>query len=128
MRRVYTIAAAALIGAIALLVTNTYRLSVDLRQSQVEVSVLKRELDESKMGQVRQLYRDYEEKVRTQIEQNINTLIQGKPDHLGQWFVTKIVFIGPYTVRVEYEDGHYANEARFRILNPNDKLIIEVLE
>lgn len=60
----------------------------------------RRELDDGP------LYLDYKKKVAALLDENITQLIPEKPLHGGKWFVSKIDFISPSFVFVEYEDGH----------------------
>ena len=52
------------------------------------------------------LYLDYKKNVAALLDKNISQLVTEKPLHGGKWFVSKIDFISPSFVFVEYEDGH----------------------
>ena len=60
----------------------------------------RRELDDEP------LYLDYKENIAALLDKNISQLVTEKPLHGGKWFVSKIDFISPSFVFVEYEDGH----------------------
>ena len=61
--------------------------------------VARRELDDEP------LYLDYKKNVAAVLDKNISQLVTEKPLHGGKWFVSKIDFISPSFVFVEYEDG-----------------------
>ena len=66
------------------------------------------------------LYEDYKKRISELIKADIAKIISEKPSLGGKWFVTKIQFIEPSLVSVEYEDGHEASVSHIRIIRPNE--------
>ena len=75
-----------------------------------KVSQLIRKLDKDYMARRElddePLYLDYKENIAALLDKNISQLVTEKPLHGDKWFVSKIDFISPSFVFVEYEDGH----------------------
>lgn len=51
-------------------------------------------------------YQDYKERIKSLLDKRIGSIVSDKPLHEGNWFVTKVQFIGPTFALVYYEDGH----------------------
>jgi len=62
------------------------------------------------------------------IETDIAKIISEEPSFGGKWFVTKIRFISPSLVSVEYEDGHNSSTAQIRIIKPKETFKFEEVQ
>lgn len=70
-------------------------------------------------------YEDYKKRISELIEKDIAKIVSEKPLHGGTWFVTKIRFIDPSLVSVEYEDGHNSLVSQIKIIRPKDNVRFE---
>jgi hypothetical protein len=65
-------------------------------------------------------YEDYKKRVFELIKKDIAKIVSEEPSYGGKWYVTKILFINPSLVNVEYEGGHYSLESQIRIIRPKE--------
>ena len=70
-------------------------------------------------------YEDYKKRVSELIKKDIAKIVRQEPSYGGKWYVTKILFVNPSLVSVEYEDGHYSLESQIRIIRPKDNFRFE---
>jgi hypothetical protein len=73
------------------------------------------------------LYEDYKKRIAELIKKDISKIVSEEPLLGGKWFATKIIFIDPLLVSVEYEDGHFSFESKIKIIRPKEKIIFEVV-
>ncbi len=55
----------------------------------------------------------------------VSKIVSEEPSYGGKWYVTKILFINPSLVSVEYEDGHFIHESQIRIIRPKENFRFE---
>ena len=73
----------------------------------------------------KQLVEDYKKRVSELIKKDISKIVSEEPSYGGKWYVTKILFINPSLVSVEYEDGHYSLMSKIRIIRPKENFKFE---
>jgi hypothetical protein len=128
MKWLFAIAGIILSIVIILLAIHSHYLNDELKQSQLKIKQLEAGLEKARLSQANKFYDEYKRKVGAQIEKNISSMVERQPDRLGGWFVTKIEFIEPHLVYVEYEDGHYLYEAKFKIIIQNEELAFKLVQ
>jgi hypothetical protein len=72
-------------------------------------------------------YEDYKKRIAELIKQDISKIVSEKSSFGGKWFATKVLFIDPSLVSVEYEDGHYSFESKIKIIRPKDDIRFEIV-
>jgi hypothetical protein len=73
------------------------------------------------------LYEDYKKRITELIKKDISKIVSKEPLFGGKWFATKIIFIDPSLVSVEYEDGHFSFESKIKIIRPKENVRFEVI-
>jgi len=73
------------------------------------------------------LYIDYKKEAVLHLENNISKIVKSEPSFEGKWVTTKIDFITPFLVYVEYEDGHIKEKSLVRITKTPKKYLFEVI-
>jgi hypothetical protein len=61
------------------------------------------------------------------IKNDILKIVGEESSFGGKWFATKVLFIDPSLVSVEYEDGHYSFESKIKIIRPKENIRFEVV-
>ena len=82
-------------------------------------------LEEKVREYEKQLYEDYKKRISELIKKDISIIVSEEPSYGGKWYVTKILFINPSLVSVEYEDGHFIHESQIRIIRPKENFRFE---
>jgi uncharacterized FlaG/YvyC family protein len=70
-------------------------------------------------------YEEYKKRIFELIERDIGKIVKEEPSFGGKWFVTKIRFIDPLLVSVDYEDGHNPSSSRIRIIRSDENVKFE---
>ena len=99
--------------------------SENLLELEEQVNELRNELEYFTDIPKNAFYEDYQNRISALIEKNISEIVKEEPVHGGQWFVTKIRFIDPTLVSVEYEDGHNSFVSKIRIIRPVEDIRFE---
>ena len=73
-------------------------------------------------------YEDYKKRISELIKMDIAKIVSEEPSLGGKWYVTKILFIDPSLVSVEYEDGHNSFVSKIRIIRPVEDIRFEELK
>lgn len=115
MKKIYLITVVCLIISTIVLALYVFRLKSNLKDSQSNFALLQKEIHNLKQGQANEFYETYKRDVQDQIEENINSIIEREPEQGGMWFVTKMEFMDPLLVSIEYEDGHNIYVAKLKI-------------
>ncbi len=93
-----------------------------------QVNDLKNELEYYADIPKNPFYEDYKKRISELIKKDIAKIAGEEPFHGGAWFVTRIRFIDPSLVDVEYEDGHNSLVLRIRIIRPDENVGFEELK
>jgi hypothetical protein len=72
-------------------------------------------------------YEDYKKHIAELIKKDISKIVGEESSFGGKWFATKVLFIDPSLVSVEYEDGHYSFESKIKIIRPKENIRFEVV-
>jgi predicted PurR-regulated permease PerM len=104
------------------------KLESQLETEQEKILILKNQIDDLIHTPKNPLYEEYKRRISEKIENNISSILKEKPLHGGQWFLTKIRFISPTLVTIEYEDGHYSFESQIRVIIPDETFKFEVVK
>lgn len=99
--------------------------NANLLELEKQVNELRNELEYFADIRKNPFYEDYKNRMSALIEKNISKIVEEEPVHGGQWFVTKIRFIDPTLVSVEYEDGHNLFVSKIRIIRPVEDIKFE---
>lgn len=73
-------------------------------------------------------YQEYKGRIQFLLDKRIGEIVSGKPLHEGNWFVTKVQFIGPTFALVYYEDGHDLFTVLIQILKTDSGYKFEKIE
>lgn len=115
MKKIFPIAVVCLTISTIILSLYVFRLRCNLKDSQLNSTLLREEINNLKQIPANQFYETYKKDVQGQIEKNINSIIEREPEQGGMWFVTRIEFVSPLLVYLEYEDGHNIYVAKLKI-------------
>jgi hypothetical protein len=72
-------------------------------------------------------YLAYKETVSHLLDKNISTIVNQRPMHGGDWFVSKVDFISPLFAIVKYEDGHEFHVALIQILKTDEAYSFQIV-
>ena len=115
MKKIYPLTVVCLSISTIVLSLYVFRLNDDLKDRRLTSDLLQEEIHHLKQRPANEFFETYQRDVRGQIEKNINSILARQPDQGGMWFVTKIEFINPQLVYLEYEDGHNVYAAKLKI-------------
>ena len=73
------------------------------------------------------LYIDYKKEAVLHLENNISKIVKSEPSFEGKWVATKIDFITPVIVYVEYENGHDKKESLVQIIMNQEKFAFNII-
>jgi hypothetical protein len=93
-----------------------------------QVTNLKDDLEYYKNTPHNIFYEDYKKRIAELIKNDISKIVGEESSFGGKWFATKVLFIGPSMVSVEYEDGHYSFESKIKIIRPKENIRFEVVK